>query len=274
MCLEIKGQTTAQRFLLHADSLFQKAAYNDAAIAFERAIYAADTDMELYHYALLQKAYTYKATGNFTKAFNTLQRTDAATMPDSLRGVVKYETVLNAYLAGMFKEAEFELLQLEHQYPTDTAQINGLLFLKILVQNELQQWDNAKQSFEKYLALHHLPPSVAEDYYAFIKNPRLRNPEKARTLSTFMPGVGQIYGGNIGQGLISLGLQLGLLGFGAYNIWQGYYITGFASGLALFQAFYFGGIENAEAATHRKNKEKIARYNGRVRSFVLEVEGM
>lgn len=272
MCLATKAQNKVEIYLQHADSLFKMELYAEAAIAYERSIYAADTNRTYYHEALLKKAFAYKATGQFSKAFLTLQRTDLLLLSDSVRWIVVYETILNAYLSGMMKEAERELLQIEHLNAKDTVRLNDFLFLKILVLNELQQWESAKQSFEKFLELHALPTALSNEYYAFLKNPKLKNPQKARTLSTFIPGAGQIYGGNIGQGLVSLGLQLGLLGFGAFQIWQGYYITGFASGLALLQAFYFGGIENAESATIRKNKEKIARYNGRVKSFVLDVE--
>jgi len=269
--LAIKAQPGVQPFFAHADSLYNAGKYADAVIAYERAAFFADTNRTLYNYALLKKAQSCKLTGNYQKSFETLQRTDAFALPDTLRAAVKYETVLNAYLAGLFKEAELELKQYEHTTP-DTAQTNQLLFLKILTLNELQKWAEAKTCLEQYLVLRRLPPHLANEYYAFMKNPRLRNPQKARRLSTFMPGIGQIYGGNVGQGVLSAGLQAGFLAFGVYHFWQGFYVTGFTTGFALFQAFYFGGIENAEQATVKKNKQKINAYNERIKQYVLLLE--
>jgi len=262
-----------QRFFTLADSLMQQNRFADAALAYERCVFACqDTNPEWQNRALLQKAMAYKAQGNFAQTLQTLYRINLYQMTDSARLATGYEIVLNAYLSGQFTDAESQLQQLAYFSPDSAAFNQQLLFLKILVLNELQKWPEAKAAFSQYLALNGQPPELANTYYNFMHRPRLKNPEKARRLSTFMPGVGQLYGGNAGAGLLSLGLQLGLLGFGVYEIWQGYYLTGFGTGLALFQAFYFGGIENAETVTKRKNNEKIARYNNQIKQFILRVE--
>lgn len=269
----IKAQNALPRFFEIADSLLLETQFTDAAIAYERCIFAAQNtdDPILITRALLKKAYACKASGNFSQALQTLYRINTADVSDSLRLSIGYEIALNAYLAGNYTDAEAELQKLAY-YLTDTVKLNQTLFLKILILNELQKWPEAKTCFTQYLMLNGQSPQKADELYAFMQRPRLKNPEKAQRLSTFMPGIGQIYGGNIGAGLLSLGLQLSLLGFGAYEIWQGYYLTGFTSGLALFQAFYFGGIENAAAVTLRKNKEKVRRYNDGVKKFILLVE--
>lgn len=269
---ETKAQNTLQRFFEVADSLLAQAQFTNAAIAYERCVFACqDTGTVLQKQALIKKSFALKAAGNFSQALATLYRIPLSDMPDSLRIAIGYEIVLNAYLSGQYADAQSQLEQLAF-YTADTVLLNQTLFLKVLVLNELQKWDEAKVCFRQYLALNKLPPSLAEEYYGFMLHPRLKNPEKARRISTFMPGVGQLYGGNTAAGLISLGLQLGLLGFGVYEIWQGYYLTGFGTGLALFQAFYFGGIENAEAVTKKKNKQKVSSYNNRVKDFILSVE--
>lgn len=270
---ETKAQPALQRFFTAADTLMQQSRFSDAALAYERCVFAChDTNPEWQNRALLKKAMAYKAQGNFAQTLQTLYRINFYQLTDSARLATGYEIVLNAYLTGQFTDAESQLQQLAYFIPDSATFNQQLLFLKILVLNELQKWPEAKTAFTQYLILNRHPPELANIYYDFMRRPRLKNPQKARRLSTFMPGVGQLYGGNVGAGLLNLGLQLGLLSFGVYEIWQGYYLTGFGTGLALTQAFYFGGIENAETVTKRKNKEKIARYNNRIKQFILTVE--
>ena len=252
-----------------ADSLAMAGEYFAAAVEYERIVFESD-DKSIQNKALIKKGFAYKNAGEYQSAKHTFQRTDPFSLDDTLQYIARYETALNAYLAGDFGEAEAELVQLEY-YISDTAFTNQALFLKILVLNEQQKWDEAKSLFIEYLKINHIAVNADEVYY-FVAKPKLRNPEKAQWLSTFIPGSGQIYGGAVWSGLGSFLIQAGSLAFGGYYIWKGYYFRAFLTGFATFQTFYFGGVNNAAYVTVKNNEKKIRKYNDSVKKIILEIE--
>ena len=269
LCGLFSNKAAAQNVFHKADSLFAVGTYFPAAVEYERIVFQSE-DLKEKSLALLKKSYAYKAHGAYQKSFNTLQRIDIYDLNDSLQFEIRYEKILNAYLAGNYKEAEAEIIQLEY-YTDDEAKADQARYLKILVLNELQQWQEAKNEFEIYIKNKDANFDVEEVYY-FTDKPKIRDPKKASLLSTFIPGAGQIYGGAVLSGLGSFAIQSALLAFGIYNLWSGYYFTGFFTGLGMFQAFYFGGIQHAAYVTNKKNEEKIRKYNDGVKEIILNIE--
>jgi tetratricopeptide (TPR) repeat protein len=248
-----------------------------ARLAYERIIfsvqssrYPSDSIQLFKNEALLKKTYTYKADTLYKEALQTIERTDANNLPDEESFVLRYETSLCAYLAGNYNEAYNYILQLKY-FIKDTTFTNRVDFLEILTLNELQRWEEAKKLTTAYIRKNNLQAS-ADELYAFLKNPKIRKPEKAILLSTFMPGVGQWYAGYPFRGMVSATLQLACFTFGAYSIWQRYYLSGFFTGFVLLQAFYSGGIRHTGYLVEKKNQERIESYNGRVKEFIIQAE--
>lgn len=72
-------------------------------------------------------------------------------------------------------------------------------------------------------------------------------------MSTFLPGLGQMYAGYPLEGIFNLGLQSTCLGLGLYSAYYKYYLTGYFEGFALFPKFYFGGTIRTEYLVEKKN---------------------
>ncbi|QHT70511.1 hypothetical protein GXP67_29595 [Rhodocytophaga rosea] len=260
-----------------ADSLYAATYLQQARLTYERIVFSlqtsglpADSLQKLKNEALLKKTYTYKAEALYKEALQAIERTDANNLPEAEGFVLRYETSLCAYLAGNYNEAYNYILQLKY-FIKDTTLTNQVDFLEILTLNELQRWEEAKKLTAVYIQKNNLQANV-DELYGFLKNPRIRKPEKAILLSTFLPGVGQWYAGYPFRGMVSATLQLACFTFGAYSIWQRYYLSGFFTGFVLLQAFYSGGIRHTGYLVEKKNKEKIERYNGTVREFIIESE--
>ncbi|MGB1205006.1 MAG: hypothetical protein ACPG5B_05130 [Chitinophagales bacterium] len=257
-----------------ADSLLANNHFFEAAIAYERIIFEAkNEDSDLKTNALLKKSYAYKMSSDFETAKTTLFRIPLQNYGDSVQLLVRYEIALNAFLNKEYGEAESQFVQLNY-FLKDKELLETTWFLQILTLNELQRWDEAKVLLEKYLATNEIVLTEKERKTVFRKNPKLKSPKKASALSTFIPGLGQVYGGKIGAGVASLVLQSTFLAFGGYHFYKGFWFTGFTSGFSLFQAFYFGGRENAAIVTEQKNRKKMKRYNDAMRYFILEKEKM
>ena len=256
----------------NADNLLENGHFFEAAIAFERIIFEGkNEDTDLKTNALLKKAYAYKSLKNFEAAKMALYRIPLQNYGDSVQLLVRYEIALNAFLNKEFGEAESQFVQMNY-FLKDKSLLETTWFLQILTLNELKRWDEAKVLLEKYLEKHEIALTDEERNNVFRKNPKLKSPEKASALSTFVPGLGQVYGGKIGAGVASLILQSTFLAFGGYHFYKGFWFTGFTSGFSLFQAFYFGGRENAALVTEAKNRKKTKKYNDAMRHFILEKE--
>lgn len=272
----IKAQQTARLFL-EADSLYAAGNLQSARLAYEKIVFTlnqsnlpADSIQLLKNEALLKKTYCYKAQANFNEAQKTIERAEVGNLPDSLNFVIRYETALCAYLATHYNEAYNYILQLKY-FVKDTSLTQQVDFLEILSLNELQRWEEAKKLCAAYIEKNNLHAS-ADELYAFLKNPKLRNAEKAVILSTFLPGVGQMYAGYPFRGMVSATLQLACFTFGAYSIWQKYYLSGFFTGFVMLQAFYSGGIRHTRDLVEKKNKERVTQYNEHVKQFILDTE--
>jgi tetratricopeptide (TPR) repeat protein len=272
----ISAQAIDDLFRL-ADSLYAAHEMPQARLTYERIVFASqisglpiDSVQKFKNEALLKKTYTYKAEALYKEALQTIERTDANNLPDSLNFVLRYETSLCAYLAGNYNEAYNYILQLKY-FIKDTMLTSQVDFLEILTLNELQRWEEAKKLTAAYIRKNNLQAN-ADELYTFVQHPKIRKPEKAILLSTFLPGVGQWYAGYPFRGMVSATLQLACFTFGAYSIWQRYYLSGFFTGFVLLQAFYSGGIRHTGYLVEKKNKERIESYNGRVREFIIQSE--
>lgn len=274
----IKAQKV-ESILYEADSLYNRGEWQWAKLTYEKAIYivslpgsnlSADTAALLRNEALLKKTYCYKAMNQFADAQKNIERADLTNLPDSLHFHIRYETALCAYLAENYNEAYNYVLQLRY-FIKDTTLTQQVDFLEILTLNELMRWEEAKKLLAAYIQKYRLDAD-AEKIYAFLKNPKIRNVEKAVVLSTFLPGVGQMYAGYPFRGMVSATLQLACFTFGAYSIWKGYYLSGFFTGFVLLQTFYSGGIRHTRYLAEKKNKERISNYNNRVKEFILQAE--
>ncbi len=272
----IKGQSYAA-IEQQADSLFSQGNFPLARLVYERAVFTlgesglpGDTVQQLTNRFLLKKTYCYKASGDFTQAQKTIERSNWNNLPDSLAFPLRYEAAICTYLAKNFNDAYNYILQLKY-FIKDTTLTRQVDFLEILTLNEMTHWEEAKKLTEIYIQKYHLQAD-ANELYDFLKNPKIRNPKKAEMLATYLPGVGQWYAGYPARGIVSASLQLACFSFGAYSIWKGYYLSGFFTGFVLLQAFYTGGIRHTMYLTEKKNKEKIEAYNGKVRKFLLKAE--
>lgn len=253
----------------YADSLFERGLYMDAALEYERLIFNK-IDLANLNTALIKKANAYKGLGEFKRALQTLQRANLFTSSDSINYTLRHEIALMLYLTGDFqgclnqlKQVDFYIESEEHKLSKD--------YLHILSLNELLLWEEGFERFQLYLDRNDSDYS-ADSIYNFKSNPRLRSKKKAKTLSYFLPGVGQMYAGYIGKGIISSLIQASLIGLGAYSLYRGYFFTGAVTSITLFYSFYFGGIRHAGYLVEQKNQQRISQYNNRVRQVILEIE--
>lgn len=70
---------------------------------------------------------------------------------------------------------------------------------------------------------------------------KYKSPGTALKLSSYLPGLGEIYAGNIGKGLTSFIIHAGLIWFAYEQYVAAFYITGTFAGVYPLYRFYNGG---------------------------------
>ncbi|MEZ5199231.1 MAG: hypothetical protein R2764_23450, partial [Bacteroidales bacterium] len=77
---------------------------------------------------------------------------------------------------------------------------------------------------------------------------------KAENWSRFIPGTGQIYAGRAGEGTVNFLINASVLTFAGFQVYNGFYITGYLAGLGFFNKTYHGGIKRAGVLASYKNQ--------------------
>lgn len=223
--------------------------------------------------ALLKRSYCLKNEGNYNKAISVLDNIQPLQLPDSIVYALYYEQILNAYLNQQYElaSAKIELLNF---YIKDSVKTRSSFLLQALVYNNLYKWDEA----EKYLKAWVTDQSYANDslnkvlaidklYKAEL--PKIKKPYKALSMSSFIPGLGQLYAGYPGEAALSAFICSGLLAGSFYIIiWEKYWITGWLGGLSLFNKFYTGGKLRAEYLAKQRNILEMNEFNHKILRIV------
>ncbi|MDP4186786.1 MAG: hypothetical protein Q8905_01960 [Bacteroidota bacterium] len=264
----------AQDVFKKADSLFSAEKYHDSALEYERIIYLTD-NIQISNLAHIKKSYCYKLSLNFNQAYQEMLKINYSEVKDSNLFNFRYETALCAYLSSNFTEAENQFLQMQNLL-TDSSQIKKFLLLRTLNYNELQQWDmaytNAQKLFDFYLSDKTQKDSLKSSLASYFSEghvPKLRKENLASILSR-VPGLGQIYAGYWGEGLIAFGINLSCLSFGVCQFCNHYYITGYMVGAGLLSKFYFGNLSRTSYLVKKRNYLKTRAFNDSIKSFIFK----
>lgn len=240
--------------------------YRAASVQAERIYIDADNHHERAE-AVLARSHALKHLREYEDAIENLRRASMPNVSDELEYLILHERVLLYYLNGDWSDSLTELERLHHFVDNRDWRLQSE-YLGILALAEQQRWDEAKNRTEEYFDKLGIEEDLTEVFEA--DRPDLKNPETAALWSTFLPGTGQMYSGHHLEGIGSAILQLASLGWGVYNVIQGFYATALITGGGLFQAFYFGGIERAESLSEQSNVQNTASYNRHITNWLLD----
>ena len=256
------------------DSLYDSGNYFEASIEYERMIFQSNylSDINFYKY---KKALCYKKLNQFDQALNELQPIYFSNTQDSLYKLVCYEQSLCFYLNKEPERALWKIDEFMHR-SYDSASFHYFLPLKILCLNSTFQWDEARESFLQFVHMQNLSAESKTELEQIIMNlyekknrPRIKSVKKAENLSRFFPGSGQIYAGNDSEGIINLLINASILTFAGFQVYNGFYITGYLAGLGFFNKTYHGGIKRAGVLASQQNKRIIIDFNNKITKLIV-----
>jgi tetratricopeptide (TPR) repeat protein len=265
----------AARAMEKADNLFSGGEFFAASIEYERAYFLSDKPVQK-TLANLSKARALKQTGRYEKALTDLQRSLPFAGPDSLRFQVLYEMAFCSFMAGDHTGAASYVRQARYFYP---GLGEGLWLLYALSLVQLEEWSRLGEFLEG-LDPDDIPLQESRELIADIAArtsaealPRSREPERARMMATFLPGLGHFYAGAPGKGILNASSQLTSLGVFGLLALNGYYVAGVTIGLSMFQSFYFGGIRQAGELARGTSLARMDAFKQELSQMLISLAG-
>lgn len=265
---------TSSASTLKSDSLYASGKYFEASIEYERLIFQAKSQTNLNYYKY-RKALCYKKMKQFDLALDELQPIYFSNPEDSLYRLVCYEQSLCFYLNGEPARALWKIDEYMHRCK-DSISFRYFMPVRILSLNETRQWDEAKKCFLDYVNMQPISSERKTEMAQMVTNlygkksrPRIKSAEKAENLSRFFPGSGQIYAGNTGEGIVNFLINASVLTFAGFQVYNGFYITGYLAGLGFFNKTYHGGIKRAGVLASRRNKKLMVDFNRKINRVIL-----
>lgn len=217
-----------------------------------------------------KKALCYKQLNQFDRALNELQPIYFSNPGDSLYLPVCYEQSLCYYFVGEPARALWKIDEYLHR-SNDSASLNYFASVKILCLNKLHRWEEAENVFLQYVKMQNFSNERKAAYTQIVTclydkkyRPRIKSEQKAENFSRFIPGSGQAYAGEFGEGVVNFLMNASVLVFSGYQIYNGFYITGYLAGLGFFNKTYHGGIRRAGVLAGEKNKKEVLEFNKQI----------
>lgn len=233
-----------------------------SAVEYERIVFFSD-DADSKREAIYKKALAYKNAGKYEKASVTLERLNIRNPEDTLFAQKNYQLAFCQYMNGNYNDAINTIELYEAISSKENTIKPKILTIKIFCYNHLFEFDKANETLTKLEKLSNTNGNFQEIKNMYVNSPKYKNPEKARHLS-LLPGLGQVYCGEIVEGSFNFLLNASALGFGAWQVWNGYYFTGYVVGVTLLQKFHSGGQHRAEIIAREKNIENASEFNRKI----------
>lgn len=259
--------------VLLPDSLFATGNYKLASLEYERLISKATEAKDL-NALRYKRAKCFKLLGEYSKAQVEFSKVSYWALSDTLSAIYHYESALCDYLAGSFTNALFQTDQINTTLIVDNNMRANIAFIRTLSYNELMQWDNAKAQAISYVKMVHSKAvsdsieNILENYYKRKNLPRLKS-EKRANLYRMLPGLGQAYVGRPMEGAVNFTLNLAFLSFGVWQIFEGYYLTGYFVGAIGMNKVYFGGHARTAILLEKHNYRVKKEFCEKIKSTLL-----
>ncbi|MDP8207505.1 MAG: hypothetical protein P9L92_12630 [Candidatus Electryonea clarkiae] len=237
--------TEYKRFIFHH--------YHAADADYKRilAYYEDEIQLSDVYYSI---AMAYREMEKWDESIASLEQAIISADNDSIRGERKIDIAVTGIAAGNYSSAAFNLTRIAtfSKYPQvrNRARFNlGICYIYTY------KWEEAFDVLSQYYA--DIPDNKNQKLKIFSNDnyPTLKNPDRAKWLSTFLPGSGQMYAGAWWDGINSLLINGGIGYMTGSMIYRGLYSDALIVSLGLLPRFYQGNRYNAQKRVEEFNEE-------------------
>jgi len=209
---------------------------------------------------------SYRNQGKYSEAIKALDESIKFASNDSISDE-KIISKSGIYIAdGEYSSAEFELLKISNFSKYSEVRKKAYFFLGIC-DLYTYKWKESQLALKKYFYDNPLIQNQLDSLFYTFYQKKYRSPILAKWLSTFVPGTGQIYGGDLKDGINALLLN-SLTGYLLIDSIIENRIEDFIiSYTSLFGRYYMGNRYKAEKATvnfndqiNKNNRDNVLNY--------------
>jgi len=236
-----------------ADFQFESANYNLALKEYQRVLFFSDGSNLQYIYEQIGSSLFFKK--DFSKAAYYYELSYKTTESDSIKTEIIFKKSACYLLDKKFKLAILELMNLPDSL--DIISANRRNFYFAVCYWGLEDFEKAKNSFLKILPVEN--KSAREEISLLLskkRNLHKPNPKTAQILSIFIPGSGQIYGGDFKNSINSLILTGGLVVLAVYMTKYYSLFDAVLTVATWFMRYHRGGYLGAKKIAHNKRTNR------------------
>ena len=260
-------------FLLSmADSLFIYENYDEAITEYKRYNFFHPDSKNL-DYIYQKIGLCYQRIGNFDKSMDAFYTSIILSDNDSLKNESRISIAVSNIAKANYHFALSELQNVVNN-TNNPKIIRKANFLKTVTYIYLNNWVAASNSFQVF---NNDPSFNSNNYIMFIdsilnqgKELKLKSPQKAEILSTFMPGLGQFYNGFYKDALNAFALNGLNFYFTYYLISKDFYLQAGLYFLYFGVRYYNGNRYHARQGAIDFNDELSKKYKKQLLHSLIE----
>lgn len=246
-----------------AERFFDSENYEEAISEYKRFIFY-HSQSESVNYAYYKIGLAYRNEKKWNESMDALRQSIQTAANDSIKNEREIALAIVLIASGDYSDAEFQLLKVESFSPFSFVR-HKATFFRGIASLYAYKWKAARSAFRTYFkedSLFQVSGLVlsVDSLLLLAQHLKYKSPRLAKLLSTIFPGSGQIYVGDIRNGLNSLIIN-SLTGYLLVSsLINGDFTGAILSYVSLFQRYYFGNRFHAEKITENYNDRLNKRY--------------
>ena len=243
----------ADRALVEADRLSAIGADLEAVTEYKRYIFFHPDSSAVPIYCTI--AERYRNCGRYAEAKQALLSALAYPLNDSLRDAIRTDAAVLDIAAKRYRAAQLELVRL-YSFSRFTLIRDRARLLLCFVYSMTGEWSGIGAIAREAGAAGDPRIRIMDSIISSGSNASRKSPGAAKLLSTLVPGTGQIYAGDLKDGLNALAISCATGFLTVHSIVNGYYQEAIFTDVTLFWRYYSGNRWRAVQAAELYNEKK------------------
>lgn len=256
-----------------ADQLFASGNYYDAITEYKRYVYL-NTNTDILDSVFYQIALSHRYLADIKKSNIYFDKSHSQTISEEFILQIQIEKAINLLILDDIENAYCILNEVYHNESNKALAGQALFYLSIA--DILKgNYHDARNKYIEYATFdtiiyaddtaHHNKVINALDSALHVK---LKNPRKAKLLSVFIPGLGQVYCNDYFAGLNAFLINGSLLFMVGTFIASGSYIDAAVFSYIL-SIFYRGNLFRSREVCQRSRQKQVDEINGRLFDYIM-----
>ena len=252
-----------------ADWLLESGSYDEAVTEYKRFIFF-NSESDRVGYAYYRMGLAYRASGDWQKAIDALRESISAAKDLQTADERRIVLATTLIASGNYSLARLELLKVSDFSEDQSLRLKSMYFDGIASLYMLD-WDASQETLGKFYSEYDegRMSRRAKEINTIILKTRnsYRSGELAKSLSTLLPGLGQVYAGDWRDSLNALVLNGLLIGLTANSIYKrDYSDAALISYISL--RYYIGNRYQAEMDARKYNESLDRRSAGKILKLI------